>query len=66
MPAIVRVAVLATVVVFAAAVKLTLPDPLPEAPLVIVTHDALLVDDQVQPVPVVTVTVPLPPVPGNV
>jgi hypothetical protein len=65
-PAIVRVAVLARVVVFAAAVNLTLPEPLPEAPLVIVTHDALLVDDQVQPVPVVTVTVPLPPVPGIV
>jgi hypothetical protein len=65
-PAIVRVAVLARVVVFASAVNLTLPEPLPEAPLVIVTHDALLVDDQLQPVPVVTVTVPLPPVPGNV
>ncbi len=66
LPAIVRVAVLVSVVVLAAAVKVTLPEPVPDAPLVIVTHGALLVEDQVQPVPVVTVTVPLPPIAGIV
>jgi hypothetical protein len=64
LPAIVSVAVLGSVVVLDVAVNPTLPEPLPVAPLVIVTHDALLVEDQAQPVVVVTVTVPVLPVPG--
>ena len=40
----------------------TVPFPLPEPPLVIVTHGALLVAVHPHPAPVVTVTVPEPPV----
>jgi len=40
------------------------PGPLPVAPLFTVIHDAVLVAVQPQPVWVVTVTVPLPPVEG--
>ena len=43
LPAIVSVAVLVCDVVLDAAVNVTLPEPLPVAPLVIVTHDAPLV-----------------------
>ena len=51
----------AAVPVFAATVNETLPEPLPDAPLVIVTHDAGLVAVQLQPAVVVTVPEPLPP-----
>ena len=45
----------------AATVNATLPGPLPLAPAVIVTHDALLVLDQAQPAAVCTDTLPDPP-----
>ena len=45
--------------VFAAMLKLTVPVPLPVAPAVIVIHAALLVADQAQPVPAVTVAEPV-------
>ena len=61
-PAIVRVALRDCVLVLAAAVNPTLPEPLPLAPLVIVTQDAPLVAVQLHPLLVVTVTVLLPPV----
>ena len=57
-PAIVKVPVLAKPA-FAAIVKFTVPLPLPDAPLVIVYHEALAVAtvlDHVQPLLVVTVT----------
>jgi hypothetical protein len=60
-PAIVNVAERAVVVVFAAAVKLTVPDPDRPVPLDIVTHGAPLVALQLHPTPVVTLTLPLPP-----
>jgi hypothetical protein len=60
-PAIVRKAVLPSVVVLGAAVKPTVPEPVPAAPLEIVTHDAPLVAVQLHPEVVVTLTVPLPP-----
>ena len=60
-PAIVSVAVLAADVVFRAAVNPTVPDPVSLAPLVMVTHDAPLVADQLHPAPVSTETTPLPP-----
>lgn len=60
-PAIVSVADRDCVVVLDAAVNPTLPEPLPVAPLVIVTHDAPLVALHVHPAVVVTETVPLPP-----
>jgi hypothetical protein len=60
-PAIVSVAVLASDVVLAAAVNPTLPEPVPFAPLVIVTQDAPLDAVQVQPVVVETETMLLPP-----
>jgi len=56
-----RKAVLPSVVVFGAAVNPTLPEPVPAAPPVIVTHDAPLVAVQLHPELVVTLTVPLPP-----
>ena len=46
----------------AAAVKLTVPLPLPVLPEVIVIHGELLAAVQVHPVDVVTVTLPVPPV----
>ena len=61
-PAIVSVADRADVVVLTAAVNPTLPEPVPLAPVKIVTHDAPLVAVQLQPAPAVTITVPLPPV----
>jgi len=51
--------------VFAATVKLTVPLPLPDPPLVIVTNVALLVAVHVQPVPAVTGTEPVPPAAAN-
>jgi hypothetical protein len=61
LPAIVSVADLGLVVVLAAPVNATLPEPVPLAPLPIVTHDAPLVAVQLQPAVVVTSTEPLPP-----
>lgn len=48
-PAIVSVAVLAVVLVLGCAVNETLPEPVPDEPLDIVTHDAPLVAVQVHP-----------------
>jgi hypothetical protein len=64
-PAIVSVADLAAVVVLAATVYPTLPVPVPLAPAEIVTHDAPLVAIQLHPAVVVTVTAPVPPMPGS-
>jgi hypothetical protein len=47
--------------VLAATVKLTVPLPVPLAPCVIVTHDAVLAAVHAQPAPAVTVTLPEPP-----
>jgi hypothetical protein len=60
-PAIVRVADRRLVVVFAAAVKLILPEPDRPVPLEIVTHAAPLVALQLQPTPVVMLTLLVPP-----
>lgn len=60
-PAIVSVADRALVVVFAAAVKLILPEPDRPVPLEIVTHAAPLVALQLHPTPVVILTLLLPP-----
>ena len=65
-PAIVSVAVRESVPVFAAALYPTVPDPVPLAPLVIVTHVAPPDAVQLQFDDVVTVTVPVPPLAGNV
>lgn len=61
LPAIVSIADLGLVVVLAAPANATLPEPVPLAPLEIVTHDAPLVAVQLQPAVVVTSTEPLPP-----
>jgi hypothetical protein len=61
LPAIVSVADRDCVVGLDAAVNPTLPEPLPVAPLVIVTHEAPLAALQLHPAIAVTVTVPLPP-----
>lgn len=61
-PAIVIVPVRAAPV-FAAAVKVTDPLPLPEAPLVMLSHDALLEAVQAHPAGAVTpMAMPSPPV----
>ena len=60
-PPMVSVALRGELVVLAAALKPTVPGPLPLAPLVIVTHDAPLVAVQLQPVVVPTDTKLLPP-----
>ena len=59
LPPIVIVPVRATVVVFAAALQPTLPLPVPEAPVVTVSHASLLVAVQLHEL-AVTVIVPLP------
>jgi hypothetical protein len=59
-PAIVNVPVRLVVNVFAPTLKLVLPDPEPDGPLVTVSHDALLAALHAHPEPVVT---PLPPDP---
>ena len=64
-PAIDSMAVRESVVVLDAAVNPTLPEPVPLAPLEIVTHDAPLVAVQLHPEVVVTVTVPPPPAADN-
>ena len=60
-PAIVSVADRAVVVVFAAAVKLTVPEPVRPVPFEMVTHAAPLVAVQLHPTPAVTLTLLLPP-----
>ena len=60
-PPAVTVAFRDAVVVLAAAVTPTVPLPDPLAPLVTVSHVALLVAVHVQPAPAVTVTLPVPP-----
>jgi len=60
-PAIVSVADRSIVVVFAAAVKLILPEPDRPVPLEIVTHAAPLVALQLHPTPVVMLTLLVPP-----
>jgi hypothetical protein len=61
LPAIVSVALRVCVLAFDEAVNPTLPDPVPFAPLVIVTHDAPLAAVQLHPAVVATATVPAPP-----
>jgi hypothetical protein len=63
--AIVRIALRAAVVVFAATLKLTVPLPEPLAPPVTVTQLAPPVAVHAQPDVVVMATVPVPPVPVN-
>jgi hypothetical protein len=60
-PPIVNVAARDAPVVFADAVAVTVPLPDPFAPLITVSHDALLVAVQPQPVAAVTVSAALPP-----
>ena len=64
-PAIVNVPVRLVVAVFAATLKATLPGPEPEAPLVTVIHDALLVAPQAHPELAATELPPLPPAAVN-
>jgi hypothetical protein len=61
LPAIVSVPVRGVVAVVAAAAKVTLPLPEPEAPAVTDNHDTLLAALHAQPDPAVTATLPLPP-----
>jgi hypothetical protein len=61
-PAMVRVAVRGAAVVFAAPVKVTVPEPVRPVPFVIVTQLPPLVALHVHPAVVVTVTTPVPPV----
>jgi hypothetical protein len=60
-PAMVKVTVRATLVVFAAAVNPTVPKPVRFVPLEMVTHDAGLEALHGHPAPVVIVTMPVPP-----
>jgi hypothetical protein len=62
-PATVRVPVRGDAAVFAVAVTVALPPPVPEAPDVIDNHGALLVAVQAQDVCVVTVVLAEPPAP---
>ena len=65
-PAIVSVPVRELVPVFAVALKLTEPLPVPEAPPVTVSHPSLLVADHEQPAAAVTADVLAPPAAGIV
>jgi hypothetical protein len=65
-PAIVSVAVLDRLPGFAITLKVTVPDPVPVVLLEIVTQAALLDAAQLQVDDVVIVTVPVPPLDGNV
>jgi hypothetical protein len=60
-PAIVRVPVRLVEPALAATVNVTVPEPVPAAPVLTVIHAALLTAVQVHPVPAVTVLLPLPP-----
>ena len=64
-PAIVSVAVRSTVVVFWATLNATVPLSVPEAPLVTVSHAALLTAVHEHPIPIRSETVPLPPADGK-
>ena len=64
-PAIVSVPLRLVIAVFAATVKLVLPGPDPEAPLVTVIHDALLLAVHAQPAPAVTALELVPPAAVN-
>ena len=61
-PAIVSVAVRAVALVLAAALNVTVPEPVPLAPAVTVAHAASLLAVHAQPLAAVTVTEPEPPV----
>ena len=61
LPAIVMVAVRLAVPVFASTAKLTEPPPEPEAPVTMVTQEAVLELDHAQPADVVTDADPAPP-----
>ena len=65
-PAIVSDPFRLVVAVFAATLNPALPDPEPDAPLVTVIHDALLLAFHAQPAPAVTALVPVPPAAVNV
>ena len=60
-PPMVSVPVLLDVVGFAVAANITVPPPVPLAPLLIDAHDTLLAAVHAHPAPVVTVMRPLPP-----
>ena len=60
-PAIVSVPLRLVVPPLGAAVNVTVPEPVPDAPVLIVIHAALLTAVQTQPVPTVTVLLPVPP-----
>jgi hypothetical protein len=60
-PAIVRVPVRLVVAALAATVNVVLPGPVPAAPELTVIHAALLTADHTQPVPTLTVLLPVPP-----
>ena len=64
-PAIVRVPLWALVPVLAAALKATVPLPVPLVPAVTVSQDALLSALHAHVLPAVTVTLPLPPAAGS-
>jgi hypothetical protein len=64
-PAIVSVPMRGPVVEFAAALKLTLPAPVPELPPVIESHPTSALADQAHPDMVVTVIEPVPPAAGT-
>lgn len=64
-PAIVSVPLRLVMAVLAATVKLVLPGPDPEAPLVTVIHDALLLAVHAQPAPAVTALELVPPAAVN-
>jgi hypothetical protein len=64
-PATVSVPVRDAAFVLAAAVKDTDPFPVPEAPAVTVIHESLLIADQLQVPPIVTLTAPVPPAAVN-
>lgn len=65
LPAIVSVAERVDALVFAAALNLTVPLPVPLDPLTTVAHPAPLVAVHPQPAVVVTATVPEPPAAAN-
>jgi hypothetical protein len=60
-PAIVSVPVRLVVAALAATVNVVVPGPVPAAPEVTVIHAALLTADHTQPVPTLTVLLPVPP-----
>jgi hypothetical protein len=60
-PAIVSVPVRLVVAALAATVNVVVPGPVPAAPEVRVIHAALLTADHTQPVPTLTVVLPVPP-----